>query len=508
MPANRTLRYCYFILCLFTLSLIASFVVADGFAPAGRKLSKVTGIDPTGYFGVSHALLFHRNFNLTEEYTRVKPDENPWTAVRKETGMPGTIWAIGYSILATPFLATGTLVDAADGHPADGYSRFAILGYCMTNIVLTGVGMIALFTFLRDLAEFWAIPLPDSAIYALFATFATFFGTSVGYYSVSPMSHASTFFCVSMFLACWWRVRNRTGLGSWALLGLIAGFLSITRWQDIFFIGGPLLCDLIGAPLDFRKRLACRIGYLIAAGVCWIPQIAEWKFIFGKYAPPSPGDGFFVFPPLFVLQALFSTRNGWVAWTPLVLLGIAGLIWSAIRVPRLFLPWVVVLSLELALTGSMRTWHGGEGLGNRYMTSSTPLIALGVLTLVCLTRGYMRTAVIAGTVACSLFSVISAVQFRLDLVPRDDRLTLSEYLTDKLRLREVRRRKVAVKEAESLLERGSPADAARVLETAEFYGPDRDVLRDLSKAYREGGDPLKAQQVDQQLQLLVQNRLF
>jgi hypothetical protein len=120
----------------------------------------------------------------------------------------------------------------------------------------------------------------------------------------------------------------------------------------------------------------------------------------------------------------------------------------------------------------------------------------------------MRTAVIAGTVACSLFSVISAVQFRLDLVPRDDRLTLSEYLTDKLRLREVRRRKVAVKEAESLLERGSPADAARVLETAEFYGPDRDVLRDLSKAYREGGDPLKAQQVDQQLQLLVQNRLF
>jgi len=47
-----------------------------------------------------------------------------------------------------------------------------------------------------------------------------------------------------------------------------------------------------------------------------------------------------------------------------------------------------------------------------------------------------------------------------------------------------------------------------VLETAEFYGPDRDVLRDLSKAYREGGDPLKAQQVDQQLQLLVQNRLF
>jgi hypothetical protein len=503
------MRRCYTALVLFTLFVIGAFVMADAAAPAGRKLSKVTGIDPTGYFGVSHALLFHRNFNLTEEFTRVKPDENPWTGVRKETGMPGSTWAVGYSILATPFLATGTSIDRIAGLPADGYSRFAILFYCLTNVVLTGLGMMALFRFLRDVAEFSGVPDPASAFYAIMATFATFFGTSVGYYAVSPMSHASTFFCVAVFLAWWWRVKDGTGIRSWVLLGLIGGFLSITRWQDIFFLGAPLICDLIGAPGKFAKRLPSRLSYLAAAAICWLPQIAEWKYIFDKYSPASPGKGFFVLPPPHILQVLFSTRNGWVAWTPLVLVGIAGLVLSAIRIPRLFVPWIVVLALELALTGSMLTWHGGEGFGNRYMTSSAPLIGLGVLTLLCATRRRnARAAVILAMIACCLFSVLSLVQFRLDLVPRFDRLTASEYLTDKFRLLQVRKRKVAVKEAGMLLERNSPADAARVLESVSSYGEDREVLESLKAAYLQSGRSREAQDANRRLNALLLHRLF
>ena len=507
--ANRAVSACYLTLGLFTLLLGGGFVLADRLAPAGRNLSKVTGVDPPAYFGVSHAILFHGNFDLSEEYSRVTPDDSPSTAVRKETGVPGSEYAVGYSFLAAPFLAAGTLIDAVAGHPADGYSRFAILGYCLANIGLTGLGMVALFTFLRDAAEFWGISLPHSAIYALFVTFATFFGTNAGYYAFSPMSHASTFFCVSMFLACWWRVKDRTDLGSWALFGLIGGFLSICRWQDIFFIGAPLLSDLLGGLADLRRRLASRAVYLTAAAICWIPQMIEWKYMFGRYLTVPQGRGFFVFPPAFIPQVLFSTRNGWFAWTPLVLLGIAGLIWSAVRIPRLFLPWIVVISLEVTLIGSLAiSWHGGEGFSNRNLTSGAPLIALGVLTLLCVTRRYKRGAVIAATLACSLFSFVSAIQFRLDLVPRSDQLTVSEYLTDKLRLRQVRRRKLAVKEAERLLERNAPADAARVLEAAASYGPDRDVLRDLSRAYRESGRSLEAQSVDRRLEELIKGKLF
>jgi hypothetical protein len=509
IPANRTTRLCYLTLGLFTLLLIGGFVLGDGIAPAGRGLSKITGVDPPAYFAVSHSLLFHRGFNLSEEYSRVKPDDSPSTAVRKETGVPGSEYAIGYSFLAAPFLAIGTLMDAVAGNPADGYSRFAILGYCLTNVVLTGLGMMALFKFLRGLAEFRGVSVSHSAIYAIFSTFATFFGTNVGYYAFSPMSHASTFFCASMFLACWWRVRDSTNPVSWALLGVIGGFLSISRWQDIFFIGAPLAVDFLGGLTDFRKRLFSRMVYLAVAAVCWIPQMIEWKYMFGKYLTVPQGRNFFVFPPPFIPQVLFSTRNGWLAWTPLVALGLAGLIWAAIRVPRLFAPWLVVILLEVTLVGSLTiSWHGGEGFSNRNLTSSAPLIAVGVLTLLCTTRRYIRTAVVVSAILCSLFSLISAGQFRLDLIPRSDRLTVSEYLTDKLRLVQVRKRKLAAREAENLLEQGSPAGAARVLEAAASYGPDRDVLKDLSRAYRESGRPLEAQDAEQRLELLMRGRLF
>jgi hypothetical protein len=499
---------CYWLLAAFAITLAIGFVLGDSMSLAGKRVAKVAGVDPPGYFDVSHAILFHRNFDITDEYHHVKPDDSPFTALRKETGHYGTVYAIGYSILAAPFLGAGTLVDRLAGNAPDGYSHFAILGYCLTNVVLTGLGLIALFTFLRNVAESWGTAPRPAALYALFAVGATFCGTNVGFYAFSPMSHASTVFCACVFLAYWWRVRDRTDIPSWILLGLIGGLLSISRWQDIFFLGGPILADLFSGTAGIVSRIRSRVAYGIVAVLWWIPQLLEWKYMYGKYLTVPQGDGFFVFPPVFVPQALFSTRDGWFMWTPLVLLGLTGLVWGSLRAARLILPWLVVVTLEIAIVGSMWTWHGGEGFSERYLTSSAPLIALGLVTLLCLATRNVRVLAMAAAVVCCVFTVVGAVQFRLDLVPRSDRLTASEYLTDKFRLREVRRRKAAVQRAEQLIGQGSPAAAVAALEEVEVYGPDREVFAELSKAYRASGREAEAQDTDRRLTMFLQSRLF
>jgi hypothetical protein len=505
---ERFIQFCYWSLAAFTLLLAAGFVLGDRIAPAGKRLAKITGVDAPGYFGVSHALLFHRNFDFSEEYNRVKPDDNPWTALRKETGHYGSVHGVGYSILAAPFLAAGTLVDGLTGSRADGYSRFAILGYCLANVVLTGLGLMALFAFIRGVAEFWGTAPRTASFYALFAATATFFGTNVGYYAVSPMSHAATFFCVSLFLAYWWRVRERTDVLRWVLLGLIGGVLSITRWQDILFLAAPILSDLFLGTAGLMPLIRSRLAYGAAAAFCWTPQLLEWKYIFGKYLTVPTGDGFFVFPPPFVLNVLFSTRNGWVPWTPLVLLGLAGLIWAARREARLWVPWIVVIVLEIVLIGSTRTWHGGESFSARYLTCLAPLIALGLVNLLCFSKPKGRLWVMSAALVFCLFSFVTAIQFRLDLIPRDDRLTLSEYVTDKFRLFKVMRRKLMVRQSETLLIQGSPAAAVAELEAAESYGLDRDVLAELSKAYRASGRESDAQDADRSLTKLMDSRMF
>lgn len=502
-------RSCYAALAAFTIVLMVTFVLLDHFAPAGRRVAKVGGVDATAYFGVSHSLLFHHDFNLTDEYQHVKPDDNRWTRVRPETGHPGSPYAVGYSLLASPLLAAGTALDALVGNPADGYSRFAMLGYCLANVALTGLGLIALFAFLHQTAGLWGVREPLAAAGALSIAFSAFFGTSVGYYAFAQMSHAATFWGASLFLAWWWKVRDTNGIRDWMVLGLLAGVLSISRWQDVFYLGGPLLFDLMGGLGGIRSRLRSRIVYLAVAALCWGPQLLEWKYIYGRYLLIPQGNGFIVFPPPFVLQVLFSSRSGWFFWTPLTLLGFAGLVFGAWKMPRVYLPWIVVIALEVGLIASLpTTWHGADSFSSRYLTSCVPLIAFGAVTILYSASRPWRFAVMAAVAACCLFTILFAIQFRLDLIPRDDRLTPAECFADKLRLRQVHRQKLAVQRAQDLLQRGSPDAAVATLEKAELCGEDRDVLSTLSAAYRASGREADARKTDIQWNRLMQSRLW
>jgi hypothetical protein len=509
LPVPLRARFCYGALVAFTFFLMVSFVVLDLFAPAGRRLAKIAGVDPPAYFGVAHAVLFHHNFDLTAEYRRVPPADAPSTAVRKETGRPGSEYAVGYSFLAMPFLALGTAADALAGNPADGYSRFAILGYCLANVALIGLGLIALFSFLHQTAELWSAREPSGSFCALIVALAAFFGTSAGYYAFSEMSHASTFFCASLFLAWWWKIRENGSVRSWMLLGLVGGLLSVCRWQDVFYLGGPLLFDAAGGFGGIRKRLPSRLAYAAVAALCWVPQLLEWKYIFGSFLVIPQGRDFFEFPPPFVLQVLFSSRSGWFLWTPLTLLGFCGLIFGAWKLPRTYVPWIVVIALEIGLTASLpTTWHGGDSFSSRYLTSCAPLVCFGAVTLLYASGRIMRRILLAAVTACCLFTILFAIQFRLDLIPRDDRLTPAECFTDKIQLREVLRQKAAVRRAYELLDSGSPDSAIAVLENTSAARPDRDVLSTLTAAYRRTGRPADAQKTEEQWNRLMQSRLW
>src|SRR5579862_6659834 len=229
----------YLVITGFLIVLLTGFAVLDAMAPGGRRLAKIRGVDTVNYFAISHSLLFDRDFNITNEFTRVPPDDRHWSQVQKTTGLPGSVWGVGYSIVEIPFLAVGTLLDTAVGNPPDGYSACAIYLYCLGNIFMTALGLAALFTLFCRAGESWGIDKDISTTYSLLTVFAIFFGTNVGYYAFSEVAHACTFLFSSLFLAYWWRVRSTTGSGGWLILGLIGGFLSISRWQDLIFVIGP-----------------------------------------------------------------------------------------------------------------------------------------------------------------------------------------------------------------------------------------------------------------------------
>ena len=415
------------LIVVFGLGLASALFFLQRAPVGGRSIVKITGVDAVYYFATAHSLLFDRDYDLTNDFQSLDPHQIFRTQEHPASGKPENPFAIGYPILSVPFLAAGTAVDALAGRPADGYSQSALYFYFLANIAFVVFGMI----FLSRLLQRFGL----SSLQAIFLTFSLWLATTLGYYTLSPMSHSATFMLAAAFMLVWWKVKDSSSPGGWALLGLCGGFLSICRWQDIFYLGIPVLFEL-----SHNRSLAPWRRWFVYGGVaalCWVPQIAEWKVIYGRLFTIPQGKDFLHFPPQYMHLVLFSTNHGWFIWTPITALGVLGLFYGARKATAFYWPCLLVIFLEVAVMGSMPTnWHNSESFGIRSLTSCVPLIALGVATLMRdLGRGFQAGMV--GLIAlCAIYTTLFAVQYRLDMVPKIGTLTMSEVLWDKLSLRQ------------------------------------------------------------------------
>jgi hypothetical protein len=409
--------------------LVAALFAMSATTVSRSAVISIKGLDPPYYFGTAHALLFHHDFDLRSEFQVFKPIETGGAAwrSRNRNGLPGSPYAIGYSLLSIPFLVAGTASDRIFGRSADGYSAAALFCYFLANVIFVVIGMVCLSRFLQVIG---AAPWQAALL-----TLAMWFATTVGYYTFSPMPHAATFMMSAAFLLMWWRIKESGKVRAWLVLGLCGGLLSICRWQDVLFLLGPPLCEL----LRRRKLIALRkwFAYGAAVVVCWIPQIAQWEALYGRYLTNPQGPGFLQFPPRFMAQVLLSSNHGWFIWTPITVAGVAGLFYGARKSASLYWPWIIVITLEVGVMGSIPNyWNCAESFGIRSLTSCVPLIAWGIATLMLNLRRRVFKMLLAGfIVVCMVYTTLFALQFRLDLIPRDGPLTLSELLWDKLFLK-------------------------------------------------------------------------
>ncbi len=498
------------VLAVLGVGLIGVLVGLDQRAPAGRRLIKISGVDTVGYFATAHSLLFDRDFDLRNQYGVLRPVASPLNRTRPETGLPGSPWPIGTSLLLVPFLALGTAVDFATGATPDGYGTGAVTAYFIGFPAFVVGGMIAVLKLLHILGreldeEPQAAPwLPLVVVLLLLP------GTTLGYYCFSPISHAAGFMSVSAFLLFFSNVKTAQGSRSWALLGLAGGVMVLCRWQNGLYLAGPFLGDAFCGRRPWTRAYWCtRASFVLAAAVTFVPQMVQWAVIYGHPLVNPQGEDFLQFPPQFVPQVLFSSLHGWYSWTPLTLIGTLGLLWGSARAFATVFPWTFVLASEVAVVGSIPSnWFMGEGFGIRGLTCSLPVVAIGLYIVLRLARGWAAGLVRAGVAISVVWSALFAVQYRLDLLPKADYLTPAEMFTDKaliLRARERHRENVATAR---LLEEGKVETAfVRANATLTRLGESREGLKTLMAVQEARGDLAGLAAARRQLDDLLRRRL-
>jgi hypothetical protein len=363
---------------LFFLSLFLFSCVVTLTANQGRGILNSQSeifADKAGYYIYLPATFFY-HFDANKSPQGIDEKTGYGFNVDREHNNITTQYFYGVSFLISPFFMIAHAVSAVTGE--DELGGFSLIYNKIFNVAAVFYLFLGLFFLKKFLKNYF----PEYLQYILILL--TFLGTNLFFYSIvdTLMSHVYSFFAISVFLYAMKEFLNDTSRYRYFLLMSFA--------CGLMFIIRPTNC-LIGVIFLFwdalnRKEIVDRLKLIFHSKyilpllaimfVMFIPQMVYWKIMRGTFLYIKYGEGFpFWNHPKFP-EVWFSTLNGLVPWSPLILLFITGMffmIFKRINNGILILFFFLLVSY---MAGSYKFWYYGCGYGHRAFVEFYPVFCI------------------------------------------------------------------------------------------------------------------------------------
>ncbi|MBL7812765.1 MAG: hypothetical protein JNL57_11125 [Bacteroidetes bacterium] len=369
---RQCLELCLLVVFLFSSIQTGTLNVLD---PGGN--TAVIRMDAVEYYGYLPAAFIHHDLSFSFLKKPHIPgfSYNYWVKSHS-TGRMNTRMTIGYSMIMVPGFFTGHAIARVTGAPADGFSVPYQFGIWLWTQFLVIYSLILL----NRLMTMFQLPLHLRCVTVVLLPLAT---NLLNYMSFEPgMTHAGNFSLCAMLLYCtafWYQNQKFRHLAGAALsLSLI----TLIRPTDFILLAIPLFTGL-GKKKDFSERLHLwfRQRKQIVLAIClflipFVFQIAYWKWATGNWFYDGYAEQHFFWTRWLVPEYLFSFRKGWLLYTPVMLLAMAGLFHISLRERGYSLPIVIVLIVSIWIHSCWWSWWFGGSFGARSMIDFYPLLAL------------------------------------------------------------------------------------------------------------------------------------
>jgi hypothetical protein len=395
-----------------------------------------------------HDLSFENEYQYFYEHVLGRNAGFHETLLERETeaGRRINFGTIGCAILWLPFYAAGDvtarLLHASGRDVAvDGYSKPYIAAVCYGSAIY---GFAAL---LLSIASARRLGL-DAAIPAL----AVWVGTPLLFYMyvAPPMAHACSAFAVALLIWIWLRIRTGWPIGGVVALGAVTALTGMVREQDVLLACGPALdCMLWAAAVDeatarrpgMRALISRGLAAIGAFAVVYLPQALAYISLNGHLGPSHLVMRKMTWTAPHAFQVLASPEHGFLFWTPLAILAIAGLAALAMRgggtasldqtaVRRVGGCMLLMVALQVYSAGSVESWTVAGAFGQRRFVALTSLLVVGLAALATLrwTASVRRIVYVAAAVAI-YWNVALMAEFATSLMDRQ-RLELARNAYD------------------------------------------------------------------------------
>lgn len=339
--------------------------------------------DAAGYYVYLPSTWIDRDLLFFNEWQRLGLIRNgiPIFKSATATNHLGNHWTVGPALLWYPAYMTAdaarAIIPSFRNFPRDG----VVLPYNLA--VVTGSALAGLGTLLLgySIARRWF-----SAGNAAFAAIATWFGTTLLWYSVrdAAMSHAVSALACAVVVALSLRLRQRQTAEAAFSVGLALGFAALVRIQNAAFLFVPFL--LLGR--DERRVLLRRTHFLGFGGLLAVmPELVVSTIVYGHpLGFASIGVraiGWHPWERFWGIETLFSWYHGLFPWTPIAAAGIVGLItlwrtdrrFAATGLSMFAIQWITNATADRAFWAAL-------SFGARRFDNCTIFFLIGIAALV------------------------------------------------------------------------------------------------------------------------------
>lgn len=315
---------------------------------------------------------------------------------------------IGVALMQAPVFLVAHGLTMWTNLSADGFTLYYQHGAGLSGLIWTVAGLWVLRGFLRR-------HFSEGVTAATLLT--VLFGTNLYHYATydSIYSHAYSFFLFAAFLDLTERWHRHPSRGLSLLVGLAGGLIVLTRHTNavfliVFALYGVADRASLRTALDrFRSHWREFALVFASAAVVVAPQLAIYYQATGYLLVSSYGELGFNFGAPRLFGVLFSVQKGVFFWSPLLLLGVVGLVMARQGIRPFVLPVAVFLIVNAYLIASWWDWQFGGSYGHRGFVDSLPIFALGIATVFeWSARQPVRRAVTS--VAVGIFVALSIVQ--------------------------------------------------------------------------------------------------
>jgi hypothetical protein len=346
-------------------------------------------------------LVYDRDLDLADEYAVFG---NFYCIGAAPSGRPGNPFGVGPALFELPFFLAGAIVGRLSGVALDGFSRPEVVATMLASLVATWAALFFAWRLIRrGLGAPWL---------ALAAPLLVLAGGPFLYYAIRQPGYAHPFATLlTAWLVDFWDSTFDRGaprpVRTWAALGALFGLAVLARTQLATW--GLLLAiaafdDLARAlrasagaaagPLGRRVARALLPAWLAGAGAALLavaPQLIVWRALYARFWLVPQGEGFLRWDAPAWSETLFSSRNGLLAWAPLLALALLGLVVGLRRVPRLAGALLAGVALQTLANGAAWDWWAGGSLGGRRFDSCYVAFAFGLAALVAPVGGAARS---------------------------------------------------------------------------------------------------------------------